>query len=274
MSASVAENLRSKSKRIFRGRAKTALKKKRALINVVPAKTEDDGFVLPLAEREKLVVENRIKARKLARSILRRWHARMDLEEVDSIVDLSLCEAVKRYNPEKGASFITFFFYHLRGNLIRAVSSAVSQNSEGNTAEDLNSYRSVNSQEIAEALSGSEAQQPDDVLFKKELVSLGLQACAKLDQLERQVIERIYLGEEQLLDIAKSLGYSRCHISRVKRKALEALLSNMQEMGGDAIPTEVTFQDEEPAKRKAPRVKALSRRKLRSKTDLQLIKAA
>src|SRR5690348_15064745 len=71
--------------------------------------------------KEELVLRYRMKARKLARSILRKWHSRLDLQEVDSIVDLSLCEAVARYNPAKGASFMTFLFYHLRGNLIRAV---------------------------------------------------------------------------------------------------------------------------------------------------------
>lgn len=61
-------------------------------------------------ERTELVVGYRLKARKLARSILRRWHARLDVGEVDSIVDLSLCEAVQRFSPEKGASFMTFMF--------------------------------------------------------------------------------------------------------------------------------------------------------------------
>jgi DNA-directed RNA polymerase sigma subunit (sigma70/sigma32) len=78
--------------------------------------------------RTELVLTYRIKARKLARSILRKWHARLDLQEVDSIVDLSLCEAVRRYNPTKGASFMTFLFYHMRGNLIRAVTTAATAN--------------------------------------------------------------------------------------------------------------------------------------------------
>ena len=54
-------------------------------------------------------------------------------------------------------------------------------------------------------------------------------ACEKLDLLEREVIYRIYVKEHQLMDIANSLGYSRCHISRVKKKALETL---HQEMAG------------------------------------------
>src|SRR5690349_3051107 len=73
-------------------------------------------------EREDLITSSRLKARKLGRSILRKWNARLDLQEVDSIVDLSLCEAAARFDPSVGASFLTFLFYHLRGNLIRAIS--------------------------------------------------------------------------------------------------------------------------------------------------------
>jgi hypothetical protein len=64
-------------------------------------------------------------------------------------------------------------------------------------------------------------------LFRKELLNMSAQACSKLDALEREVIYRIYVKEQQLIDIAHSLGYSRCHISRVKKKALDALCDNL-----------------------------------------------
>jgi RNA polymerase sigma factor (sigma-70 family) len=182
--------------------------------------TEDD--------RQELIIEFRLKARKLGRSILRKWHARMDLEEVDSIVDLSLCEAVKRFDPSKGASFMTFLYYHLKGNLIRAVSAAATANAIP-ASEDANGQaKTVNAIDVAEALCNHDRPLPDEVLFKKQLVRLSKQACSRLDPLEKEVIERIYLGGQQLMDIANSLGYSRCHISRVKKKALETLNNDMQ----------------------------------------------
>ena len=102
-------------------------KKANKIVKLFPAKHKKIEVLTPY-EREELVVTHRIKARKLARSILRKWHARLDIQEVDSIVDLSLCEAVRRYNPAFGASFITFLYYHMRGNLIRAVTDAACQN--------------------------------------------------------------------------------------------------------------------------------------------------
>jgi len=223
-------------------------------------------------EKDDLVIEFRLKARKLARSILRKWHARLDLQEVDSIVDLSLCEAVRRFDPTKGASFMTFLYYHLRGNLIRIVSSAASASGyvgaeEGEDGETNTKYsaRAVNAVEVAAALSGSEVATPDEILFKKELISLSKDACKNLDTLERQVIERLFLGEEQLMDIAHSLGYSRCHISRVKKKALEALQAEMRQIFGNNLE-----QLDGQAKRKAihrRRPRSAKARQVRRKSE-------
>ncbi len=204
--------------------SKTSAKNKSAqVINLFDKKQEP---LLGEQERQELVLEFRIKARKLGRSILRKWHARLDLEEVDSVVDLSLCEAVKRFDPTKGASFMTFLYYHLKGNLIRAVSSAANANvlpGSDPDSEYNDSDKVVNAQDVVEALSGTDATLPDETLLKKELIHLSQDACSRLDPLEQEVIERIYHGGQQLMDIANTLGYSRCHISRVKKKALESL---------------------------------------------------
>jgi RNA polymerase sigma factor (sigma-70 family) len=206
----------------------------------------------PLTEqdRESLVIKYRFKARKLSRSILRRWHSRLDVEDVDSIVDLSLCEAVRRYDPSKGASFMTFLYFHLRGNLIRAVSDAVTGN--GVVADDdedsaraqaaalghsapRGSARVAYASEVTEVMYNVEPECPEDQMMKKELAEISNKACEVLDPLEREVINRIYMKEEQLLAIAESLGYSRCHISRVKKRALEVLYIELIERIGDEL---------------------------------------
>ncbi|MCO6431930.1 MAG: sigma-70 family RNA polymerase sigma factor [Deltaproteobacteria bacterium] len=212
---------------------------------------------LSLRQKEELVISYRMKARKLARSILRKWHARLDLQEVDSIVDLSLCEAVRRFNPAMGASFMTFLFYHLRGNLIRAISAAATQHivplqeiepqhSASEEASDgQRSKSNANAIEIAEALCGNDYPMPDELLLKRELIDLSQQACGRLDELAKEVIFRIYIQGQQLIDIANSLGYSRCHISRVKKKALETLYNDLTDVMG--VPSDLgrpDFEDE------------------------------
>jgi RNA polymerase sigma factor (sigma-70 family) len=165
----------------------------------------------------------------------------MDLEEVDSIVDLSLCEAVRRFDPTKGASFMTFLFYHLKGNLVRAVASAaaasaiplaIAELAELTAFETEDNARSrslgLNAVELAEAVSSQEAPQPDEALWRKELTDRSSSACGKLDALEREIVKRIFVQEQQIIDIAAALGYSRCHISRVKKKALDTLQDELR----------------------------------------------
>ncbi len=219
-----------------------------------------------------LIVQYRVKARKLARSILRKWHARLDLEEVDSLVDLSLCEAARRFNSRKGASFMTFLYYHLRGNLIRTIHYSATVNAiptgeayDGESFEEGNdkNQRVCSANEVADALCSTEYISPDDLLYKKELVSLSHAACSRLDNLEREVIERIYLKGQQLMDIARSLGYSRCHISRVKRKALETLYDDLTaDMSVDEKPSKPAFKDEDILVRRVSQRARAQRRKI------------
>jgi len=209
---------------------------------------------------EELILEYRTKARKLGRSILRRWQARLDLEEVDSVVDLSLCEAVQRFDPSKGASFMTFLYYHLKGNLIRTVTAAAQANFvpgqeiESRKGED---PKVITALDVVEAISGTDQRNPDDLLLQKELIDLSKDACTRLDPLEREVIERLYLQGEQLIKIASSLGYSRCHISRVKKKALENLQEEMEQVldSTDDTFAPVSFQNIRKVQRRKKRAR-------------------
>ena len=185
------------------------------------------------AKREQLILEYREKARLLASSMLRRWRSRLDPQEVESIVDLSLCEAVHRFRTGKGASFMTFLFYHLKGNLVRTVSAAANKgflpllDAEPHAQEGDHYGYGVSPSELYEYESGDQDNSPESLLIRKEEAELASEACGKLDPLEQEVVGRLYGHEQQLLDIARHLGYSRCHISRVKKKALENLFDEL-----------------------------------------------
>lgn len=273
---------KGKSAAIAARAAKTASNKDAKVVKLSSARKAHAGPPTPL-QQEALIVKYRMKARKLGRSILRRWHARMDLDEVDSIVDLSLCEAVKRFDPAKGASFMTFLFYHLKGNLVRAVTTAASAHSIPVFAtNDLETpvgepehlfgyqFRAMNSAEVADAVTSQDAPLPDEMLWRKELHSQSSLACDKLDPLEREIIKRIFLQEQQIMDIATTLGYSRCHISRVKKKALETLY---QELSGSMSDIDLgqkpSFDDEaeDAVKLKVVGRRPIHRRRPRSKVS-------
>jgi len=235
-------------------------------------------------EIESLILDYRANARKLSRSILRRWHARLDLEELDSVVDLALCEAARRYNPNKGASFMTFLFYHLRGCLVRAVDAAANVNAIPAAAFEVSELSSDygcdslrhsvtgnnNANDIAEALCNQEYMLPDEVLYKREVSDLSQFACAKLDNLEQEVIYRIYAEEQPLVDIARALGYSRCHISRVKKRALEVLHDNLSPVMEEKRGMKPNFEDDEDEMSRRPIARRKMRRRGVEATDTEL----
>jgi RNA polymerase sigma factor (sigma-70 family) len=271
---------KGKSAAIAARAAKSAAKRNAKVIKLSDARKAKIAPPTPY-QQEALIVKYRLKARKLGRSILRRWHARMDLDEVDSIVDLSLCEAVKRFDPAKGASFMTFLFYHLKGNLVRAVTSAATSNSiPVYNSDELETqvgepdhlfghqFRAMNSAEVAEAVASQDTPLPDEVLWRKELHSQSTLACEKLDPLEREIIKRIFLQEQQIMEIAATLGYSRCHISRVKKKALETLYNELTGTMSDIdLGKKPSFDDdgEEEVKLKIVGRRPVYRRRPRAK---------
>lgn len=261
-------------KKVSRPRAKKSSKQKvqkitKAAAKQSTAKKSKEG--LSQQDKEELILEYRANARKLSRSILRRWHARLDLEELDSLVDLALCEAASRYNPEKGASFMTFLYYHLRGTLVRAVDAAANANVVPAADYEIDELASGYETDagtgaavdIADALSNHEYQLPDEALYRKELANLSNVACSKLDELEQAVIYRLYVQEEPLVDIARSLGYSRCHISRVKKRALDVLHENLS----NSLEMEAVEREDLDGVQKRSLRKSISRRKFAQEDD-------
>lgn len=222
-------------------------------------------------EREEMVIEHREQAQKLARSILRKWNSRIEIDELESCVDLSLCEAIRKFDPNKGASFITFLFYHLRGNLIRTVSGLATLNlipvDESELEEGIErrgtAFRGMTAMDAAEAVCAYDSAQPDELLYKKQLVTFSRDGLARLDALEREVLERIYCEGEALMSVAHSLGYSRCHISRVKKRALETL-SQFMEVSLDGASKDASEIEIEQQKSSIVERRRIHRRRPRS----------
>lgn len=237
-----------------------------------PAYSNEDDFEA-MEPQEAMILQHRTKARKLGLSILRKWHARIHLDELYSIVDLSLCEAARLYNPNKGASFLTFLFYHLRGNLIRAVSDAVNSTSvpyalleSADGHLDGGDGKVGTAIDIAEALCNHESLLPDETLLKKEIRGITRDACGKLHNLEREIVERMYLTGEQVMDIAHDLGYSRCHVSRIKKSALKSLHKNLSRELRDTVYTAGAPEEgPAPARRSSARGRTLAAKVCKTK---------
>lgn len=239
--------------------AKQTGKAKKPVKKAAPAKAP------AVLSYDELVLNHRENGRKLARSILRRWQVSMPAEEVDSIVDLTLCEAATRYDVNKGASFITFLFYHLRGHLVRAVASATSDSQlfmavAQSSGIDVSDWATANEDTAVSVLPDftldrqTEVESPEMLLMKKEKAALCLTAVHKLDELEREIIDRSYGQDEPLVDIANLLGYSRCHVSRVKKRALDRIRDFIGSVSSDYLAEiAIEVNEEDFTERAAPK---------------------
>ena len=186
---------------------------------------------------DSLIVEHRDHGRRLAWSFLSGWRIRMPQDEVVSIVGAALCEAANRFDPGREVAFKTFFFYHLRGMLLKEISRMVKQKSlmriSNHHSEEGIALEAQTSAGLDYPL--MEKRTPEKLIQKKQLSNFCLDACEKLDDLEKEVLMRYFVNDQPLVDIAKNLSYCRCHISRVKSKALKKLSTYLQQALGKDI---------------------------------------
>lgn len=234
----------------------------------------DTKFAAPTRDEiDELILQHRENARKLAYSLLRRWRVTTCHDDLNSLVDLTLCEAANRFSPLQGASFMTFMFYYMRGNLARMIAKMARSSKvfviAGNDA--INASIACANPQANASLSIASTDDfghydnqiiPDDIYERKERLTLCKQAAAELDPLEREVLERLYGQDETVVDIAKSLGYSRCHISRVKKTALDRFKSRYKSL--TKLPSDEhecrQACDDKRTKRRIGRTKTTSRK--------------
>lgn len=197
-----------------------------------------------------LIISHMALGERLARSFLNRWRVRMHPSDITSVIGVALCEAANRFDPERGVTFKTFFFYHLRGMLIKDITRVVEDRRVCMALPDLETG------EVApntEPLPGQwmskliEKSTPEQLLHQRQVSRICWKACSQLDELEQEVIVRHFLFDQSLIDIADELGYCRCHISRVKSRSLAFLHKQLRQL----VPGMVAYisdpENSEPA---------------------------
>lgn len=186
-------------------------------------------------EVKTVVLEHRITARKVAKSLLRKWRAYMDAEELDSLADLALCEAANRYQPRHGTKFTTWLFYYIKGRLVRyLVSKGCGKNrvALANRTVDLAQVSEIEiyEQQKRDELSYSVlvdscyyGLRPDEKLYRKQIVRLSRAAIENLPPVEKKVLQQIYKEGRSVGRVAQELGYSAGHLSRLHNSAIGRL---------------------------------------------------
>ena len=194
-------------------------------------KKKSKAVRLSIPEQQELIVEHQEDSIKIAWKLLNRWRVTLPQDDVQSIAGISLCEAASRFDPSYETSFRTFYFYYLRGRLIKEISQIVqdknvwsNQGLPGETDGDVTV--SVFSQNVESPL--VERATPESLYESREIAKYCSDAIENLDDLEKEVIRRYFGEDTPITQVAKDLGYCRCHLSRVKNNAIKKLNKVME----------------------------------------------
>lgn len=185
-----------------------------------------------------LILEHREIAWRLALRMINRWGSHIETDELRSLTDSALCEAASRFRPDAGATFMTFYFYHLKGSLVKAIASRTHR--QFVLVDDIESLMDSGAMNLpkrhrpsGEDSSHKRGVHPiatcvmseslEDTLIMRDLVNKCVLATSKLRGLDREVIQRVYINGEDLNSLPATLGFSRGHIFRVRSRALSKL---------------------------------------------------
>ena len=173
---------------------------------------------------ELLILENRIRARRMGRSIMGRWGASIQEDEFGSVCDLALCEAASRFRPDFGTEFPTYLFYFLKGALARAIDASKMRSVQVSFEDRVESSpkKHTDSLEVAqeESMGALENGCPERSAYLDELRVHCNRALLSLNHLERKVVLNVSLLELKVAHVARNMGYSRGYVSSVRKDAL------------------------------------------------------
>jgi len=138
---------------------------------------------------------------------------------VQSLADLAICEAGKRYKPEKGAAFSSFVYFYLKGILICQIRTLVHQSEHEVLEGTLTGISSPDQIAAPEKEPASEEMGPEEACHCARVRSDIAAALAKLTKAERSVLYMSDVLEIPMTHVATTLGYSRGHLHEIRRKA-------------------------------------------------------
>ncbi len=179
------------------------------------------------SEQQALVTRYRAECIRLALSMLRRWKCRIERDELQSIVDVAVCDAASRFEPTRGVAFMTFLYYHLKGNLVKSIRTRSDRTTVliddlGRSGEwsDATGREYYTEDSFAYASRTAEPLISEEILYERQLLKLCRQVCESLVGAERDVILRTYFDGDDMDKVMAATGYSRGHICRIKKGAL------------------------------------------------------
>lgn len=211
------------------------------------------------SEREQTINAHRYLCVRAARKFMRDGLDRRDLEQVAAI---GLIKATDRFDARLGTPFEAYAWTFVLGELMHYVRDGERMMRVPRRIRDLERRcaavertlcnelgREASAEELICRLEISDVDFQEIRKFRDERVMLSVDALrpsdqgrlsytmdrqldrmvleaglSRLSRLEREIVQEIYQNDTPVSDLAKKLGYSRRHVTRLHRGALKKLL--------------------------------------------------
>ena len=162
-----------------------------------------------VAARNELIEGHIDAAQKIATTIMKQWGARLPKGEVQSLANVALCEAAARFDENRGAKFVTYLYFYVKGQLGVAISSSVAAQSTA----------------ALTYVPGEASATPEEALNIRRGLD-GMQTkFSRLDPFERAVASDLVMGDEcGVGELAAKCGVARETASRTKTAVTLELL--------------------------------------------------
>lgn len=191
---------------------------------------EAESSLLSPVEREEMVLQHRAFAYKLALTFLRQWGAYLAHDDIQSLSDIGLCETALRFRKDRGAQFQTLLYFYVKNEFVKEIRRRKCSNI---ILFPINSENHCHTTDemltIERFLENDDVKSPEDEYLSKELQKKCRKVFRNLSSMERKVIIAVCIFEQKVANVARDLGYSRGHISEIKKKAISKMKPYMME---------------------------------------------
>lgn len=206
-----------------------------------------NSFPKPLsAEEEKKVLEEYKNGSEDAKNILIERNLRLvahiakkytnygnDSEDLISIGTIGLIKGISSFNVDKGTRLATYAARCIDNEILMAIRSAKKYNGEVSLQDPIGTDRDGNEIVMMDIISAENDSIIEQIDLKMQIKKLYEKMKSLLKDREKLVLQLrygLYNGEELTQrEIAEMLGISRSYVSRIEKKALKKLYSEMEQ---------------------------------------------
>ena len=155
----------------------------------------------------------------------------LDKEDLISIGTIGLIKGINTFSPERGARLATYTARCIENEILMQLRASRNQKAEISLHDSVGIDKEGNEVILLEILSSLD-EGVDETVENAEEKALLIKALAVLTEKERYVLRRRYglagLEAQTQREVAKSLGISRSYVSRIEKKAVGKLLTELK----------------------------------------------